>query len=78
MKEKEVDIAINGKCKSHYRVVLNMDDILNMPSVDIPLDKRLQRDFGMKKKKTYRYKVKCKKNKTCKVKVIVPSKESST
>lgn len=74
MIEKEVDIDIKGKCRSTYHVVLNMDDILNIPSVDIPIHERLKKDFGVKKKKkkTIRQKIKCKKGKTCKVKIKIP------
>ncbi len=85
MKQKDIDIALNGKCKSHYRVVLNMDDLLNVPSVDIPIDKRLEQDFGMsssnssksKRGKTRRYKIKCKNKETCKVRLRMPDTSST-
>ena len=76
-KEQQFDINITGKCKSFYRVVLNMDDILTMPSVDIPIDQRLRKDFGLKKKKgkknkTRKYNIKCNKNsKRCTARVIL-------
>lgn len=75
VKEKEIDIDINGKCnEGKFRVILNIDDILNKPSVNIPIDQRLRKDFGLNKKKknTFRHKIKCKKNKTCKAKLHIP------
>jgi|LauGreSBDMM110SN_4_FD.fasta_scaffold00281_3 hypothetical protein len=90
MKEKEVDINIKGKCKSHYQVTLNLDDIMNVPSVDVPIHERLLEDFDLNssgnnqsknkiksksKKKTFRYKVKCRKGKTCKVRLVLPQNQ---
>jgi len=46
-----VDINSNGNLK-HYDVYLDNQDlanILNLPSVDLSLDKRLKRDFGKKR-----------------------------